>query len=128
MIVIIQQSSDRQAWKSVAAAAADTLGNYEGSVPGPPFLGSLWYRTNLTGYALNETYAGKAFSVDQVNAYINEGLTVSNKQLVPESLTDPIAISSVTNDAALVLVIVVVLIIIALVAMRRRKPSTPTTK
>ncbi len=127
MIVIIQQSSDRQAWKSIAAAAADTLGNYEVSVPGPPVFGSLWYRANLTGYALNETYAGKAFSVDQVNAYINEGLTVSNKQLVPESLTDPIAISSVTNDAALVLVIVV-LIIIALVAMRRRKPSTPTTK
>jgi len=127
MIVVIQQSSDQQAWNPVTAAAADTLGNYEVQVPGPPILGSTWYRANFTGYALNETYAGTSFSVTQANAYINEGLTVGDRQLVPESLTDPIAVSSVTNDAAVVLVIVVVLIVISLVALRRRKPS-PTTK
>ena len=128
MIVVIQESSDQQTWTPVAAAAGDTFGNYEVQVPGPPVFGSMWYRANFTGYELNETYAGKAFSVDQANAYINEGLTVGDRQLVPESLTDPIAVSSVTNDAAVVLVIVVVLIVIALVALRRRKPAAPTPR
>ena len=123
MIVVIQQSSDQQAWSSVGATAADTSGNYEVSVPGPPILGSVWYRANFTGYALNETFAGTSFSVDQANAYINEGAVIGGPQMVPESLTDPIAISSVTNDAAVVLAVVIVLIVIAVVAMRRRKPE-----
>jgi ABC-type transport system substrate-binding protein len=124
MIVIVQQSIDRQTWKSVAAATADVSGNYEVAVPGPPAFGSAWYRTNFTGYVLNETYAGKAFSVDQANAYISKGMTVGGRGLLSESLTDPIAISSVTNDTALVLVIVVALVVMALVALRRRKAST----
>jgi ABC-type transport system substrate-binding protein len=129
MIVVVQQSSDQQTWNPVAATAADTSGNYEVQVPGPPVFGSTWYRANFTGYALNETYAGKALSVDEANAYINEGITVGGgPRMVPESLTDPIAISSVTNDAAVVLVIVVVLIVIALAALRRRKPPAPSTK
>jgi hypothetical protein len=63
-----------------------------------------------------------------VNGYINEGITIGSKTMVPESVTDPIAISSVTNDAAVVLVVVIVLIIIAVLAMRRRKPSPAATK
>ena len=124
MIVVVQQSSDQQTWNPVAATAADTSGNYEVQVPGPSVFGSTWYRANFTGYALNETYAGKAFSVDQANGYINEGITIGGgPRMVPESLTDPIAISSVTNDAGIVLAVVIVLIVIALLAMRRRKPS-----
>jgi hypothetical protein len=129
MIVIVQESSDQQTWSPVAATAADTLGNYEVEVPGPPVFGSTWYRANFTGYALNETFAGKAFSVDQANSYINEGTTVGGgPRMVPESMTDPIAISSVTNDAAVVLVIVIVLVAIGLVALRRRKPAAPSPK
>jgi ABC-type transport system substrate-binding protein len=123
MIVVIQQSSDQQSWTPVGAAAADAAGNYETSVPGPPVLGSVWYRANFTGYALNETFAGTSFGADQANSYINEGASIGDRQLVPESLTDPIAISSVTNDAAVVLAVVIVLVVIAVVAMRRRKPE-----
>ena len=129
MIVIVQESTDQQTWSPVAATAADTLGNYEVEVSGPPVFGSTWYRANFTGYALNETFAGKAFSVDQANSYINEGTTVGGgPRMVPESMTDPIAISSVTNDAAVVLVIVIVLVAIGLVALRRRKPAAPSPK
>ena len=126
MIVVIQQSTDQQTWNSVGATAADTSGNYAVSVPGPPAFGSVWYRANFTGYALNETYAGTSFSADQANAYINEGAVVGGPRMVPESITDPIAISSVTNDAAVVLAVVIVLIVIAVVAMRRKKPETAT--
>jgi peptide/nickel transport system substrate-binding protein len=126
MIVVIQESSDARTWSQVGATAADISGNYQTSVPGPPVFGSMWYRANFTGYALNQTYQGASFSVDQANKYISEGVTVGGgPRMVPASLTDPIAISSVTNDAAVVLVIVIVLIVIALVAMRRRKPPAP---
>jgi ABC-type transport system substrate-binding protein len=126
MIVVIQESSDEQTWSSIGATAADTSGNYEVSVPGPPVFGSVWYRANFTGYALNETFTGTSFSVDQANAYINEGAVIGGPRMVPESITDPIAISSVTNDAAVVLAVVIVLIVIAVVAMRRKKPETAT--
>jgi hypothetical protein len=72
---------------------------------------------------MNETFAGQSLSVDQANAYIDEGQTAGGTRLVPETVTDPIAISSVTNDAAVVLAVVIVLIVIAVVAMRRRKPE-----
>jgi hypothetical protein len=123
MIVVVEQSSDQQTWTPVGAAAADLSGNYEAAVPGPPAFGSVWYRADFTGYALNETLAGTSFSADQAKAYIDGGATVGDRQLVPESFTDPIAISSVTNDAAVVLVVVIVLILIAVLAMRRRKPE-----
>jgi ABC-type transport system substrate-binding protein len=126
MIVVVQQSTDQQTWNSVGATAADTSGNYAVSVPGPPAFGSVWYRANFTGYALNETFAGTSFSPDQANTYINEGASIGDRQLVPQSLTDPIAVSSVTNDAAVVLGVVIVLIVIAVVAMRRKKPETAT--
>jgi hypothetical protein len=126
MIVVVQESSDQQSWNPIAAASADTSGNYEVSVPGPPAFGSMWYRANFTGFALNETLAGTTFSVDQANTYINQKQTVGARALVPESLTDPIAISSVTNDTALVLAIMVALIVITLVAVRRRKPYSPS--
>jgi hypothetical protein len=67
--------------------------------------------------------------VDQANAYVNEGQAIGGSpdyRVVPESLTDPIAISSVANDAAVVLVVVIVLIVIAVLAMRRRKPEAAT--
>jgi ABC-type transport system substrate-binding protein len=126
MIVVIQQSTDQQTWNPVGATAADTSGNYAVSVPGPPGFGSAWYRANFTGYALNETFAGTSFSPDQANTYINEGASIGDQQSVPESLTDPIAVSSVTNDAAVVLAVVIVLIVIAVVTMRRRKPEAAT--
>lgn len=128
MIVIVEQSSDQQTWTPVGAAAADTSGNYQASVPGPPAFGSVWYRADFTGYALNETLAGTSFSAEQATAYIDGGATVGDRRLVPESFTDPIAISSVTNDAAVVLVIVIVLILIAVLAMRRRKPAVAKPK
>jgi len=131
MIVVVEQSSDQQAWSPVGAAAADTAGNCEVSVPGPPAFGSVWYRAEFTGYALNETLAGTAFSVEQAKAIIEGGETVGGgPAMVPQCYTDPVAISSVTNDAAVVLVVVIVLILIAVLAMRRRKPAEakPKTK
>jgi ABC-type transport system substrate-binding protein len=123
MIVVIEESTDQQNWQPVAAATADMSGAYEVSVPGPPAFGSAWYRADFTGYTMNETFAGQSLSVDQANAYIDEGQTAGGTRLVPETVTDPIAISSVTNDAAVVLAVVIVLIVIAVVAMRRRKPE-----
>jgi len=131
MIVVVQQSSDQQTWTPVGAAAADLSGNYEAAVPGPPVFGSAWYRANFTGYAMNETFAGQSFSVEQANAYINQGAAIGGSpdyRVVPPSLADPIAVSSVTNDAAVVLVIVIVLILIAVLAMRRRKPAAAKGK
>jgi peptide/nickel transport system substrate-binding protein len=129
MIVIVQESSDQQSWNPIVATVADSSGNYQTSVPGPPAFGTAYYRANFTGYALNETYQGQSFGVDQANSYIDEGVTTGGgPRMVPESVTDPIAISSVTNDAAVVLVVVIVLIVIAVVAMRRRKPPSPATK
>ncbi len=128
MVVVIQESSDKENWQPVGAGTADMSGTYDISVPGPLF-GSAYYRANFTGYAMNQTYAGKSFSVDQANAYINEGQTAGGGlRLVPPTLTDPIAISTVTNDAVGVLAIVVVLIVIAVVVMRRRKPPETATK
>ncbi len=129
MIVIVQESSDQQSWMPLAATVADTSGNYQVAVPGPPVFGSVWYRANFTGFAMNETFAGQSLSVDQANAYVNEGQAIGGSpdyRVVPESLTDPIAISSVTNDAAVVLVVVIVLVVIAVLAMRRRKPEAAT--
>ena len=122
MIVVIQESTDQQNWQPVGAGTADISGTYDVSVPGPLF-GSAYYRANFTGYAMNETFAGQSFSVDQANTYINEGQTVGARALVAPTMTDPIAISTVMNDAVAVLAIVVVLIVIAVVAMRRRKPE-----
>jgi ABC-type transport system substrate-binding protein len=128
MIVVIQESTDQQNWQPVGAGTADMSGNYDVSVPGPLF-GTAYYRANFTGYAMNETYAGKSFSVDQANAYINEGQSAGGGlRLVPPTLTDPIAISTVMNDAVGVLAIVVVLIVIAVLAMRRRKPPETVAK
>jgi hypothetical protein len=105
--------------------AADSSGNYQVSVPGPPVFGSTWYRANFTGYALNATeYGGQAISIDKVDWLIQNAST-GGRAMIPESMTDPIATSSVTNDAATVLAVVIVLIVIALAAMRRRKPSAP---
>jgi ABC-type transport system substrate-binding protein len=131
MIVEIQQSSDKESWTPVAAVSADMSGSYEVAVPGPPVFGSAWYRANFTGYAMNQTFAGQSFSVEQANAYINQGAAIGGSpdyRVVPPSLTDPIAVSSVTNDAAVVLVIVIVLILIAVLAMRRRKPAVAKPK
>ena len=126
MVVVVQQSSDQQTWKSVAATAADSSGNYQVSVPGPPVFGSTWYRANFTGYALNATeYGGQAISTDKVDWLIQNASIGGGPRMIPESMTDPIAISSVTSDAGTVLAVVIVLIVIALVAMRRRKPSAP---
>ena len=127
MIVVIEGSSDQQNWRPVGAGTADIAGTYDVSVPGPLF-GSAYYRANFTGYAMNQTFAGKSFSVDQANAYINEGQSAGGTRLVEPSMTDPIAISTVTNDAAVVLVIVIVLILIAVLAMRRRKPAVAKPK
>jgi putative copper export protein len=129
MIVIVEQSSDQQTWTPVGAAAADTSGNYQVSVPGPPVFGSVWYRADFTGYAMNETIAGTSFSAEQAKAFIDAGETVGGgPAMVAQSYTDPVAISSVTNDAAVVLVIVIVLILIAVLAMRRRKPAVTKPK
>jgi len=131
MIVIVEQSSDQQTWTQIGAVAADTSGNYQLAVPGPPAFGSVWYRADFTGYAMDAPVAGTTFSVEQAQAYIDAGETIGGgPRMVPQSYTDPVAISSVTNDAAVVLVIVIVLILIAVLAMRRRKPTTtkPKTK
>ena len=128
MIVIVEQSSDQQTWNPIGAVAADTSGNYQLAVPGPPAFGSVWYRADFTGYAMDAPVAGTTFSVEQAQAYIDAGETIGGAAMVPQSYTDPVAISSVTNDAAVVLVIVIVLILIAVLAMRRRKPTTTKPK
>jgi hypothetical protein len=127
-LIVIQQSRDGgKTWQAVAAGASSNDGKYSILVPGPPAFGSTMYRANFTGYGLNETLATKPLTVDLANQYINNKATVNggsgfNGPLVPPVLTDPITVSSMTNDAVVVSTpLIFIALVGALLARRRRR-------
>jgi len=121
MLVVIQQSTDGKTWTPVTAAIADNSTKYSVSVPGPPVFGSVMYRANFTGYTVNDTLASKPITPDLVNQYINNGDAFPGTASYA-SVTDPITVSSATNDALVVLAVIIVIVVIAaLVARTRRK-------
>ncbi len=129
-MIIIQQSTDGgHAWTNVAAAVSDSSSKYQVSVQAPPPFGTVWYRANFTGYLLNSTMAETAMqgiTPDQVNEYISTG-QYFERQMLPASMTDAIAVSSLTTDATIVGAIVVVLVVLVGAAawLSRRKRATP---
>lgn len=67
---------------------------------------------------MNDTLAAKPITPDLVNQYIKGGATFG---AVPQSMTDAITVSSMTNDALVVLAIVIVIVVIGVLASRSRK-------
>lgn len=120
MLVVIQQSSDGTTWTPIAAAIADNSTKYAVSVPGPPAFSGVMYRANFTGYTVNETLAYEPITPDLVNQYINNGDAFPGTAQYT-TVTDPITVSSATNDALVVLAIIIVIAVIGALAYRRRR-------
>ena len=94
------------------------------SVPGPPVFGTVWYAANFTGYEVNQTLVMAPITPDLVNQYINNGDTVGNRHLIAEKVTDPITVSSTTNDALALLVPIIIIVVVGALVMRTRKKKT----
>jgi len=124
--VIVEQSTDGgTTWNPIAASVADNSSKYSLQVPGPPVFGTVMYAANFTGYAApNETIAMAPITPDLVNSYINSGAIGGGKQLIAEKLSDPITVSSATNDALVVLVPIIIIVVVAALVMRTRKKKT----
>jgi hypothetical protein len=120
MLVVIDQSTDGKTWTPVTAAVADNSSKYQVSVPAPPAFGSVMYRANFTGYTVNDTLAVKPITPALVDQYINNGDAFPGTAAFA-TLTDPITVSSMTNDALVVLAIVIVIVVIGVLASRSRK-------
>lgn len=56
---------------------------------------------------------------DLVNQYISNGQSAAGP--IPEKLSDPITVSSTTNDAMVVLVPIIIIVVVAALVMRSRK-------
>jgi ABC-type transport system substrate-binding protein len=126
-MVVIQQSTDGgNTWTPVAAVVADNSSKYAVSVAEPPVFGTVWYRGNFTGYAVNETLAMRPLTPDLVNQYINNRDTIGSKRLIKPKLTDPLTVSSATNDALVIVAVIIVIAAIGALAMRKRKKSGST--
>lgn len=124
--VIIEQSTDGgTTWNPIAAAVADNSSKYSVPVAGPPVFGTVWYAANFTGYsAPNETIAMAPITPALVNSYINTGTIAGGKQLIAQKLSDPITVSSTSNDALVVLVPIIIIVVIGALVMRTRKKKT----
>jgi len=69
---------------------------------------------------------------DLVNSYIDSGAVGGGKQLVPclsetcksMKLSEPITVSSATNDALVVLVPIIIIVVVGALVMRTRKKKT----
>ena len=128
--VVIEQSADGgNTWNPVAAAIADNSSKYSVQVAGPPVFGTVWYAANFTGYAApNETISMAPVTPDLVNQYINNGVIGGGKQLIAEKVSDPITVSSATNDALVVLVPIIIIVVVGALVMRTRKKKTTEQK
>jgi ABC-type transport system substrate-binding protein len=116
MMITIQESSDGTTWHDVAGAISANDSSYYASVPAPPPFSTAWYRANFTGYVLNDRAAmaalGNGITLDQIQTYIaTQGSLLDHRQMIPQTVTAPIAVSSASSDAtvagALCLIIVV---------------------
>ena len=132
-VVIYQSADGGSTWNPIAAAVADNSSKYSVQVAGPPVFGTVWYAANFTGYtAPNETIAMASMTPDLVNSYIDSGAVGGGKQLVPclsetcksMKLSEPITVSSATNDALVVLVPIIIIVVVGALVMRTRKKKT----
>ena len=124
--VVVEQSTDGgTTWNPIAAAVADNSSKYSVQVAGPPVFGTVWYAANFTGYtAPNETIAMAPITPNLVNSYINSGAIGGGKALIAGKLSDPITVSSATNDALVVLVPIIIIVVVGALVMRTRKKKT----
>jgi ABC-type transport system substrate-binding protein len=122
-MLIVQQSTDGgTTWTNYAAAVTGNDTRYQISAPAPPAFGTVWYRANFTGYVLNETLSMAPITPDLVNQYINTEQYFGGRPLLPGLVTDPIAVSSMTNDTMVVgVIIVVILAVVGAVVWKTRK-------
>lgn len=122
-MLIVQQSTDGgTTWTDFAAAVTANDTKYEISAPAPPAFGTVWYRTNFTGYVLNDTLSMQPITPDLVNQYINTEQYFGGRPLLPGLVTDPISVSSSSNDMMVVgVIIVVILAVVGAVVWRTRK-------
>ncbi len=128
-MLLVQQSTDQQTWTTIAALVTGNNSKYELSVSAPPAFGTVYYRTNFTGYVVNETLAQRPLTPALVNQYIRTRATIDRRQLLPSSLEGPVASTSATNDALVVVVPIIVIIVAAALVfrMRKKKTAAPTT-
>ena len=126
MMIILQQSQDGLTWKDFAGAVSANDSNYNLPIPTPPPFGTVWYRANFTGYVLNDTVAMKALSSgitpNQIYTYIRTRSGVlDRRQLLPESVTIPVAVSSMVIDTFVLAVLIMIIIGFVFSLLIRRK-------
>jgi ABC-type transport system substrate-binding protein len=114
MMIILQQSTDGSDWTDFMGIIAANDSTYSIPVPAPPLFKTDWYRANFTGYVLNDTMAMLALingiTPNQINTYIHTQTGILDKrQLLPGSVSTPIAISSAPLDTTLLVVLMLIL-------------------
>jgi ABC-type transport system substrate-binding protein len=129
-MLIVQQSTDGgTTWTDFAAAVSGNDTKYQISAPAPPAFGTVWYRANFTGYVLNETLSMAPITPDLVNQYINTEQYFGGRPLLPGLVTDPIAVSSMSNDTMVVgLIVVIILVVVGAVVWKSRKKKPQEKK
>jgi ABC-type transport system substrate-binding protein len=129
-MLIVQQSTDGgTTWTNYAAAVSGNDTKYQVSAPAPPAFGTVWYRANFTGYVLNDTLSMAPITPDLVNQYINTEQYFGGRPLLPGLVTDPIAVSSMSNDTMVVgLIVVIILVVVGAVVWKSRKKKPQEKK
>lgn len=126
MMIIIQQSTDGISWKDYAGVVSANDSSYSVSVPVPSPFGTEWYRANFTGYVLNDTMAmialANGITPSQINVYVKtQNGILDKRQLLPESVTPTIDISSIATDAILIGALVLMFIGFCISIVKHRK-------
>jgi ABC-type transport system substrate-binding protein len=137
MLVMVQQSTDGgNTWANFAPALADNSSNYQVSAPAPPAFSTVWYRSNFTGIVpdtgivqgiQNGTITLNTAEFQQLVS--NKTNWLNGRQLLPQTMTDPIAVSSASKDAAVIAIpIIIIIALVAVFVWRSRKKPATTTK
>lgn len=137
MLVMIQQSADGgNTWTDFAPAISDNASNYQLAAPAPPAFGTAWYRANFTGIVptpdLVQAIQNGTMKLDtgQFQKLTSDKTNwLNGRQLLPQTMTDPIAVSSTSADATVLgVVILVIIALVGAVVWRSRKKPAPTKK
>jgi hypothetical protein len=137
MLVMVQQSTDGgNTWANFAPALADNSSNYQVSAPAPPAFSTVWYRSNFTGIVpdtgivqgiQNGTITLNTAEFEQLVS--NKTNWLNGRQLLPQTMTDPIAVSSASKDTAVIAIpIIIIIALVAVFVWRSRKKPATTTK
>lgn len=137
VLVMIQQSADGgNTWTNFAPTLSDNASNYQLAAPAPPAFGTTWYRANFTGIVPTPDLVQAIqngtmkLDIDQFQKLTSDKTNwLNGRQLLPQTLTDPIAVSSTSTDAMVLgVVIIVIIALVGAVVWRSRKKPAPTTK